>query len=265
MEDGIMIAVEGLTYGIDRYLILDNVDFRVTKGETLVIMGPSGCGKSTLLRLIAGLIPPLAGRIYLGGREVVYRDRPSQVWAKPRLGMLFQSAALFDSLTVGENVAFGLRRLGGFTEPEIRGIVREKLAIVGLPGEEVPSKMPAELSGGMKKRVGLARAIAIDPEIILYDEPTTGLDPIMSNIINNMIRHLQKTLQVTSLVVTHDLNCATMVGDMLSLLYGGSILEMETCDKFLKSESRVVRQFLKGEAEGPISAGGGDLSNADDF
>ena len=199
-----MISLRDITLAYEHQIILDHISLDIHKGETLAILGASGSGKSTILRILIGLQKPSSGQIFLEGREL--SSLSEQAWNKVRgrMGMVFQYSALFDSLTVGENVAFGLRQHTSLKEPDIRRIVAEKLALVGLVGIE--DKMPNELSGGMKKRVSLARAIVLNPEIILYDEPTAGLDPLRSASINELIVSLQQQLKVTSILVTHDLS-----------------------------------------------------------
>ena len=205
-------------------------------------MGGSGTGKSVLLKLIAGLEKPDEGEIRIDKRDIVPLKEDELVPIRRKIGMLFQGAALFDSLSTGENVAYPIREHFRIPEEKIQRIVREKLSMVGLEGIE--EKMPAELSGGMKKRVGLARAIAIDPEIILYDEPTTGLDPANTQRINQLIVELQRILKVTSIMVTHDLDSAYQVTDRLALLYRGRIVMKGTKDEFEASPIQEVQDFI---------------------
>jgi phospholipid/cholesterol/gamma-HCH transport system ATP-binding protein len=217
-----------------------------------VIIGRSGCGKSVLLKHIIGLLKPDRGEVFVDGTEVTALGHRGLFELRQKFGMLFQSAALFDSLTVWENVGLGLIEHSDLSAEEIKSRASEKLALVGLKGvEEVK---PAELSGGMKKRVGLARAIAMDPEIILYDEPTTGLDPIMADVINELICNLKKTLSITSVVVTHDMTSAYKIGDRIAMLYEGQIIYEGTPENVKCCGHPVIQQFVEGRAEGPIPA-----------
>ncbi|NTV53558.1 MAG: ABC transporter ATP-binding protein, partial [Candidatus Firestonebacteria bacterium] len=214
-----MIRLEGLHKNFGSKRVLQGVDLEVKRGETMVIIGRSGEGKSVLLKCILNLIEPDSGKIWFGGENVLSLSDDAKARFRQRFGMLFQGAALFDSLNVAENVSFGLRRLTDYSEEKIKEIVREKLALVGL--KDIEHMKPAELSGGMKKRVGLARAIAMDPEVILYDEPTTGVDPIMADAINELIIQMQKKLSVTSIVVTHDMTSAYKIADRIAMLHQG--------------------------------------------
>jgi phospholipid/cholesterol/gamma-HCH transport system ATP-binding protein len=245
-----MIAVRGLRKRLGRKQVLDGIDLEVDRGETLVVLGPSGTGKSVLLKHIIGLMPPDAGSIQVDGREIVGLGEGELSDVRRHFGMLFQSSALFDSMTVGENVGLGLREHTDLPEAAIRERVAERLEWVGLKGAE--DMKPASLSGGMRKRVGLARAIAMDPAYILYDEPTTGLDPIMSDVINRLIRELQSRLGVTSIVVTHEMRSAYHVGDRLALLYGGRLVFEGTPEEVRATRDPLVRQFIEGSSEGPI-------------
>ncbi len=233
--------------------VLRGVDLIVNPGETLVIIGQSGCGKSVLLKHLVGLVDPDAGNIYVDGEDITQYRRKKLFEMRMRFGMVFQGAALFDSLTVGENVGFALREHTDKTDQEIAEICERKLRMVGLDG--VQNKAPSELSGGMKKRVGFARAIALDPECVLYDEPTTGLDPIMADVINNLMIKLKKELELTSVVVTHDLASAYRVGDRIAMLHEGKIIFTGTPDEVRGTDNEVVQQFIKGSSEGPIEAG----------
>ena len=217
--DDLIIEIKDLYKSYDDLPVLRGLELGIRKGETITILGGSGTGKSVLLRLITGLEKPEQGEIRIEGKDMVSLTEHELVPVRRKIGMLFQGSALFDSLSAGQNVAYPVREHLRLSEEEIKRIVREKLRLVGL--EEVENKMPAELSGGMKKRVALARAIAIDPEIILYDEPTTGLDPANIKRITELIVELQKILKVTSIVVTHDLTSAYAVTDRLALLHGG--------------------------------------------
>ncbi len=216
----------------------------------MLVIGGSGSGKSVLFKNIVGLLSPTDGSIKIDGIDITKISDKQMDQVRKKFGVLFQGAALFDSLTVGENVAFALRRETDLSNRAIRDIVKDKLAQVGLFGVE--EMMPSELSGGMQKRVGLARAIAMNPEIILYDEPTTGLDPITADVINDLILQLQEELKVTSLVVTHDMVSAFKVGDRMALLNDGMIIAVGTPDEMGESDNPYVRQFIAGTSEGPM-------------
>jgi len=223
------------------------VSLKVKPGEIMTLVGGSGQGKSVLLKEIIGLMKPDKGEILVGGQDVVKMNETALMAVRRNVGMLFQGAALFDSLDVLENVAFPLREHLRMPESEILRIVREKLELVDMDGTE--EKMPAELSGGMKKRVGLARAIAIEPSIILYDEPTTGLDPTNAHRIDELILRLQKRLDVTSVIVTHDMEHVQAVTDRLAMLYRGRIIAVGTWEEMEQSDVPVVRQFIEGTVE----------------
>ncbi|WP_288831973.1 ABC transporter ATP-binding protein [uncultured Megasphaera sp.] len=239
-----MISLRDITLAYEHQIILDHISLDIHKGETLAILGASGSGKSTILRILIGLQKPSSGQIFLEGREL--SSLSEQAWNKVRgrMGMVFQYSALFDSLTVGENVAFGLRQHTSLKEPDIRRIVAEKLALVGLVGIE--DKMPNELSGGMKKRVSLARAIALNPEIILYDEPTAGLDPLRSASINELIVSLQKQLKVTSILVTHDMTSAFSVADRMAFLKQGKFQLIADKETFKQTKDKDIQIFIHG-------------------
>lgn len=245
------VRFEGLSKRFGAQTVLDGVDLDVARGETLVIIGRSGCGKSVLLKHLVGLLRPDAGRVLVDGRDIVPLPEEEMGAVRARFGVVFQGSALFDSLTVEENVGFALRRLGRSDE-EIRRIVDQRLAEVGLPG--TGDKKPAQLSGGMRKRVGLARALAMDPEAILYDEPTTGLDPVMSDAISDLIVETRERLGVTSIVVTHDMTSAYKVGHRIAMLYEGRIRAVGTPAEIRGSADPVVAQFIAGRAAGPIDA-----------
>jgi len=247
-----VIRIRGLAKRLGRKQVLLDLDLDIPTGVTMVIMGRSGSGKSVLLKHIIGLMRPDAGSIEVDGRPTTGLAEGDLNEVRKRFGMLFQSAALFDSLTVGENVALPLREHTTLSRDEIRQRVAERLEWVGLQGVE--EMKPASLSGGMRKRVGLTRAIAMDPAYILYDEPTTGLDPIMSDVINRLIRSLQARIGVTSVVVTHDLHSAWHVGDQLALLHDGKVVFTGTPDEARDTVDPLVRQFIEGSSEGPIRA-----------
>jgi phospholipid/cholesterol/gamma-HCH transport system ATP-binding protein len=239
---GPIIEIKDLHKSYEGLRVLAGVDLDIRRGETITILGGSGTGKSVMLKLISGLEKPDGGRIKIDRQDITPLTEDELVPIRRKIGMLFQGAALFDSLSAGENVAYPIREHFRLPEKDIQRIVREKLRLVGLDGVE--EKMPAELSGGMKKRVGLARAIAIDPEIILYDEPTTGLDPANTQRINQLIVELQRILKVTSIVVTHDLDSAYAVTDRLALLYKGRIAMKGTKKEFKASAIKEVRDFI---------------------
>jgi phospholipid/cholesterol/gamma-HCH transport system ATP-binding protein len=230
--------------------VLQGVQLEVRQGESMVVIGGSGSGKTVLIKCIIGLMRPDQGEIYVDGLEITSLDEKGMNEVRKKFGMLFQGGALFDSMTVWENVGFGLRKHAQLSDEEIRRIASEKLTLVGL--KDVEDLMPAELSGGMKKRVSLARAIAIEPEILLYDEPTTGIDPILADAINDLIVQMREKLNVTSITITHDMINAFRIADRIAMLYQGRIIEVGTPDEIRSSSSPIVRQFIEGRAEGPI-------------
>ncbi len=246
-----MIEIRGLCKRFGRKVVLDGVDLAIPKGKNTVVIGGSGTGKSVLIKCAVGLLRPDAGEILIDGADITKMNEAERVRVRQKFGMLFQGAALFDSLDVGDNVAFALRRLKLYPERQIRDVVEEKLSMVGL--RDVQRLMPAELSGGMKKRVGLARAIASEPDILLYDEPTTGLDPIMADVINDLIISLRETLGVTSIAITHDMASACKIADSIAMLYRGKIIEVGTPDEIRATSNPVVAQFVAGRAHGPIT------------
>ena len=230
--------------------ILDNISLQIEKGETMVIMGGSGCGKSTLLRMIIGALKPDSGEIFINGRDVTRLNEDEMNEVRKKFGMLFQSSALFNSMNVGENVALPLREHTKLNESIINIMVKMKLELVGLTGFE--NLKPSEISGGMKKRVGLARAIAMDPEIVFYDEPEAGLDPIVASVIDKLITDLSKKLGITSVVVTHEMDSAFRIADRITMLYQGRILEIGTPEEIKKTSNKVIQQFISGSPDGPI-------------
>jgi len=240
-----VIELRNVFKSFDNKKVINGVDLFVNKGETLAIIGPSGCGKSTILRLIIGLFPPNSGSIIVNGRDITKLDKDEMVSLRKGIGMVFQSSALFDSLTVGENVAFGLREHTTFDEAKIKEIVSLKLKLVGLEGVE--NLMPSELSGGMQKRVSLARALATDPGIILYDEPTTGLDPITSNSIEDLILDIHKKLGTSAIVVTHQLSTVYKIADRIIMLHNGKVTEIGSPDEAKKSTVPIIKQFITGK------------------
>jgi phospholipid/cholesterol/gamma-HCH transport system ATP-binding protein len=255
MTETALISVQQASMRFGGQRVLHAVDLGVRKGQTVAVIGESGCGKTVLLKLIIGLLRPTTGRVLFDGKALA--DLPERELTKQRrrFGFLFQGAALFDSLTVYDNVAFGLHAQGGRPEAEVREVVRQRLQEVGLT-PAVMEKKPAELSGGMKKRVGLARALALDPEVMLYDEPTTGLDPIMTDVINELILQTRQKRPVTSLVVTHEMKTAYKVADRVVMLYPLSrlaagenqVLFDGTPDELRQVQDPRVRQFVEGEA-----------------
>jgi len=237
-----VIVVQELRRSFGDHEVLKGVNLSVDDGETLVVLGPSGCGKSVLLKHIIGLMKPDAGRILFEGRDITKMTDRELKAIRVGFGMVFQGAALFDSMTVGENVGLPLqehRRLAG---DELRRAIQEKLGLVGLEG--IQHLYPSEISGGMKKRVALARAVALDPDVILYDEPTTGLDPVMAEQINELIRSLQKKVNATSIVVTHDLHSACFTGDRVALMTDGTIAFSGTTDELTSTDNAAVRNFI---------------------
>jgi phospholipid/cholesterol/gamma-HCH transport system ATP-binding protein len=247
-----MIEIKDVHKSFRKNYVLKGIDLTINKGETIVIIGRSGCGKSVLLKLIMGLMKPDEGKIFINGDDITFWSDNQLNKLRQRFGMLFQASALFDSMTVDENVGLGLREHTQLPEDEIRQKVKEKLKLVGL--SEIEEKKPAELSGGMKKRVGLARAIAMEPEYVLYDEPTTGLDPIMADVINELIIDLRNTLSITSIAVTHDIVSAYKIADRIAMLYEGKIVFVGNPEEVKNTDNPVVRQFIEGSAQGPIPA-----------
>jgi phospholipid/cholesterol/gamma-HCH transport system ATP-binding protein len=245
-----MIQVVDLHKSFGHNKVLQGVNLRLKHGETLVIIGQSGCGKSVLLKHIIGLLKPDKGQVLVDGVDITNLKADELHKITRRFGMLFQGSALFDSMTVGQNVSFGLERYTEFSPEEIKELVKESLAKVGLIGIE--NLMPYELSGGMKKRVGLARAIAYRPDIILYDEPSTGIDPIRADAINDLAIRMKQELKVATIIITHDMASAYKVADRIGMLYGGQIIEMGSPEQIKNSENQVVQQFIHGRAEGPI-------------
>lgn len=237
-----MIQLKDVCMTFGKKVALDHINMTIQDGETLAIIGGSGSGKSTLLRLLIGLIKPTSGEIWIDGDEITHMTEKELDTVRLRMGMVFQYSALFDSMTVGENVAFGLEEHTKKKKTEIERIVKEKLHLVGLDGVE--NLMPSELSGGMKKRVGLARAIAIEPEVILYDEPSSGLDPIMTEKIDHLIIHMQEELHVTSVVVTHDMASACRIADRIAMIYEGELIAVAPVDEFMQLKDARVQAFF---------------------
>jgi phospholipid/cholesterol/gamma-HCH transport system ATP-binding protein len=246
------IVIEGVSKSFGSKQVLSDADLLIHKGETLVIIGRSGEGKSVLLKHIVRLLEPDAGRIWIEGAPVTELPKGQLMDLRKKFGFLFQGAALFDSMTVCENVSLMLKEHSGWPSERILARACECLAMVGL--ENTETKLPSELSGGMKKRAGLARAIVMEPEYILYDEPTTGLDPITGDAINDLIVKLQKSLGVTSVVVTHDMASAFKIADRIAMLSRGRIVYTGTVDEVKNTDHPMVRQFIEGNAHGPLGA-----------
>ncbi len=246
-----MIRVVDLHKSFGTTHVLRGVNLEIERGETMVVIGQSGSGKSVLLKHMIGMMKPDKGHIYLEDVDITALKEDALQKVLRKFGMLFQGAALFDSLTVAENVAFGVRRYTRLPRKEVRQIVAESLQKVGLTGIE--NLMPHELSGGMKKRVGLARAIAYKPEIILYDEPSTGIDPIRADSINDLIIRMREEMHVTSVVITHDMVSSYKVADRIAMLYDGVIIAVGTPAEIQASANPVVQQFIHGDARGPIT------------
>lgn len=237
-----MIKLVNIKMEYDKKVVLDNINLTVAPGETVAIIGPSGSGKSTLLRLMVGLTKPSAGEIWIENEEISQYKENDLNKVRLKMGMVFQYSALFDFLSVGENVAFGLRQHTKLSNKEIQAIVKEKLRVVGLVGKE--DFMPNQLSGGMKKRVSLARAIAINPQIILYDEPTAGLDPIMSAKIDKTIMNTQKIIGGVSVVVTHNMASAFAIADRIIMIYEGKIIAEGSTEAIKESDNDIVQKFI---------------------
>lgn len=237
-----MIVVKDIWKTFGGKSVLNGLSLEIPRGETLVIMGRSGCGKSVLLKIITGLIAADAGEIWFDGTEISKLKAKKLNAIRRKIGMLFQSAALFDSMTVAENIAFMLDQHTKLTPGEMRKVVDEKLSLVDLEG--VQELRPAELSGGMRKRVGLARALAFNPEVVLYDEPTTGLDPVTCNEINQLIRDLHEKLQVTSVVVTHDMHSAFSVATRMAMIHEGRQIAYGSPDEILNNDDPILQQFV---------------------
>ena len=240
----VMISLRQLTMAFGSKVVLDELDLDVYKGETLAVIGPSGSGKSTVIKVLTGLLAPTSGSVQIEGQETSGFDDDAWDELRCHMGVVFQYSALFDFLSVGENVAFGLRRHFKLPEEEIQRRVAALLEMVGMP--DTQSMMPAELSGGMKKRVGLARALAMQPQVVFYDEPTSGLDPVMTMTISRLIRKTQQTLGVTSVLVTHDMESAYFAADRIAMLYKGKIVQVGTPDEIKRSRNPIVHAFVNG-------------------
>ncbi len=244
------LKIENLTKKLGDQQVLDGVNIDVAKGESIVIIGQSGCGKSVLLKHVLRLLSPDSGKVIFDDRDLSTLSSRELFETRQRIGLLFQSAALFDSLTVAENVGLGLKESRRYSRSEIDEIVMDKLGLVGLAS--AADKHPAELSGGMRKRAGLARAFATDPELLLYDEPTTGLDPITADIIDDLIVELNEKMHVTSIAVTHDMTSAYKIAGRILMLYQGKVEFEGSPEETRNSTNPVVKQFISGRASGPI-------------
>ncbi len=245
-----IIEVKNLVKSFGPRRVLDQLNLTVKKGSILVIMGMSGCGKSTFLKHLVGTLRPDSGNILLFNEDITQMNQGELDKIRRKIGILYQSAALFNSMTVGENVAFPLREHASLNDKIIQIMVRIKLELVGLSGFE--NLMPSQISGGMKKRVGIARALALDPELVFYDEPGAGLDPVTLASIDQMILDLSKKLGITSIVVTHEMTSGFRIADQMVMMHGGKIIESGTPDEIRNSKNPIVQQFINGSAEGPI-------------
>ena len=246
-----MIELINISKSFEDHKVLDNMNLTIQDGETIVIIGRSGIGKSVTLKHIIGLMKPDSGQVIVDGLDITRLDAKELNELRLKFGMLFQGAALFDSLNVRDNVAFNLIEHSKMDDKAIDKRVAECLELVGLRGIEHLS--PAELSGGMRKRVGLARAICMNPKIILYDEPTTGVDPIMADAVNDLIKDLQAKLKTTAVAVTHDMTSAYKIADRIAMLYKGKIVEIGTPEEIKNTKNPIVKQFITGAATGPIT------------
>ncbi len=243
------IRIENLHKSFADKIVLDGIDLAVRENEILCIIGKSGSGKSVILKHLIGLLSPDSGAIYVDNIQFTGASEPTRIGIQSQIGVLFQGAALFDSMNIYDNVAFGIRRRGA-AEDDVRATVTAMLAHVGL--SHVEDKMPSELSGGMQKRVGLARAIAMKPRIMLYDEPTTGVDPITAGAVDRLIQKMRDTLGITSIVVTHDMRSAYHIADRIAMLLHGKIIFLGSPDEIRATDDPRIRQFIEGRAHGPI-------------
>jgi phospholipid/cholesterol/gamma-HCH transport system ATP-binding protein len=246
-----VISVEHVDKAFDGKPVLRDLTISIERGESLVIVGGSGQGKSVALKHIIGLMRPDRGRVVIDGNDITAMPEPEVNRFRRRFGMAFQEGALFDSMSVFENIAFPLRRHAKMTETQIRARVEECLEQVHLHGVE--TKRPSELSGGMRRRVGFARAISLKPEILLFDEPTTGLDPVISDVIAELIVEMDQTLNTTTVSITHDMKVAFKIADRVAMLHKGHIVEEGTPEEFQRSSNPMVQQFIEGKAEGPLT------------
>jgi phospholipid/cholesterol/gamma-HCH transport system ATP-binding protein len=244
------VIVRDLQFAVPQRVILDRVSLEIEGGEIMAVMGLSGGGKTTFLKCCAGLTRPTAGEIYIGDTEIAGLNESQLNTVRRRLGMVFQYAALFDSMNVYENVAFGLRHHSDLSEAEIRKVVEEKLDAVGMGGTE--RQLPNELSGGMRKRIGMARALAVNPDVLMYDEPTSGLDPVVASLIDELIVQVRDTHGVTSVVVSHTIPSIFRIADRIAMLYNGRFEAVGTPEEMRNTDNPVVRQFIEGRSDGPI-------------
>jgi len=249
--DGVVVALEGVSKAFGDLVVLDGLDLEVRQGESMVVIGGSGSGKSVMLKHVIALLRPDAGRIRVDGVDLASLSGRELTHFRRRFGMAFQEGALFDSMTVAENVGFSLRRLTDLSAAEIRERVEECLRLVRLEG--TGDKLPAELSGGMRRRVGFARAIAHEPEILLFDEPTTGLDPVITALVDDVILDLTEGLDTTAITITHDMTSAFRIADRIGLLWGGRIVALASPEEFRELDDSRVQQFIHGRAEGPLT------------
>ena len=249
--DGVVVALEGVSKAFGDLVVLDGLDLEVRQGESMVVIGGSGSGKSVMLKHVIALLRPDAGRIRVDGVDLASLSGRELTRFRRRFGMAFQEGALFDSMTVAENVGFSLRRLTDLSPAEIRERVEECLRLVRLEG--TGDKLPAELSGGMRRRVGFARAIAHEPEILLFDEPTTGLDPVITALVDEVILDLTEGLDTTAITITHDMTSAFRIADRIGLLWGGRIVALASPEEFRELDDPRVQQFIHGRAEGPLT------------
>ena len=245
-----MIILEGLSKSFNGVKVLDNLNIEFSDKQITVVIGRSGGGKSVMLKHIIGLMKPDSGKVLIGGIDINALKKKELNEIRKKFGMVFQDGALLDSLTVFENTAFPLRRHLKLSEKEIKDRVFSVLEDVGLKGQD--NKMPSEISGGMRKRVGVARALILNPEIMLFDEPTTGLDPVMSDVINNLIISMHNKFKFTGIIISHDISGAFKTGDIIAMLYDGRIIESGAPEEFRNSANPVVKQFITGSMEGPI-------------
>ncbi len=249
----LMIRVENIKKSFGAQTVLKDISFDVTEGESVAIIGSSGTGKSVLIKHLVGLLNPDAGKVFIEGENIVGMGERQLLRVRQKFGMLFQEAALFDSMDVFENIAFPLRRTGLTDVKEIKQRVEEVLGLVELSG--TGEKLPSEISGGMKKRVGLARAIVHRPKIILYDEPTTGLDPVVSDIIDQLMMRVRDQYHVTSIVITHDMRCARRMGQRIIYLVEGKVYLDAPADEVFNSEDSLVSRFIKGQSDFSVESG----------
>jgi phospholipid/cholesterol/gamma-HCH transport system ATP-binding protein len=246
-----LIEVRDLHKSFGNNHVLRGTTLQIKHGESMVVIGGSGTGKSVLIKCIIGILKPERGEIFVAGREIGSLKEKELYELRKKFGRLFQAGALFDSMRVWENVGFGLLQHTSLSEKEVRDRAIEKLNLLGL--HRIEDLMPSQLSGGMRKRVSLARAIAMEPEILLYDEPTTGLDPIRADAINELIVEMREKIKVTSITITHDMVSAYKIADRIAMLYQGRIIEVGTPEQIKHSTNEIVQQFIQGKAKGPIT------------